>query len=267
MPLAKPRPDFYAFCMTPSSTQAACDYTVVVTSCRRFDLLQPSLLSLRASLDVAPRRWIVVEDSSDAGVHDCVRSAGVDATILLNGVQMGQMRSIDRAYAEVSTPYVFHTEDDWTFHRSGFIRESHTLLEAYPKLSMVGLRSRPDQNPLVRNMPALEHQGIGYFVLDPTLHPEYFSYCFNPGLRRLSDYRLVAPFAPLGDEADVSYAFKRHGFAIANLEVDAVRHIGWERHVEDPNLPLKARTFSQRLVRSVRKRIKRLARRFGSSAP
>ena len=262
MPLAKPRPDFYAFCMRSSSTQEGCDYTVVVTSCRRFDLLTQSLNSLKSSLDVPPRRWIVVEDSSDAEVNECVRSAGIDATVLVNGVQMGQMRSIDRAYAEVSTPFVFHTEDDWTFHRSGFIRESHVLLEAYPKLSMVGLRSRADQNPLVRDMPALQHDGIGYFILDPKLHPEYFSYCFNPGLRRMSDYHLVAPFGPLGDESDVSYAYKRHGFAIANLEADAVRHIGWERHVEDPNLPLKARSFSQRLVRSVRKRIKRLARRF-----
>jgi hypothetical protein len=52
-------------------------------------------------------------------------------------------------------------------------------------------------------MPALEHQGIGYFVLDPTLHPECFSYCFNLGLR----IRLVFEF-PL---AFIKfYFFRRH---------------------------------------------------------
>jgi hypothetical protein len=109
-------------------------------------------------------------------------------------------------------------------------------------------------------MPRLSHDGIGYFVLDPKLHPEYFSYCFNPGLRRMSDYRDVGPFSKHGPEADVSYAFKQRGFAIANLEADAVRHIGDGRHVHDPTQPPKARTLVQKIRRSIRKRMKRLQR-------
>jgi hypothetical protein len=249
--------------MSSSSAMPFCAYTVVITSCQRFDLLHASLLSLKAHLDVAPQRWIVVEDSADAGVHACISSAGVDATVLLNGARTGQMQSIDRAYSQVDTPYVFHSEDDWSFHRSGFIAESHALLEAHPKLSMVGLRSRADQNPLVRNMPALVHAGIGYFVLDPKLHPEYFSYCFNPGLRRLSDYHALGPFTPMGHEADVSWVFKQQGFAIANLENPAVRHIGEDRHVNDPTQPPKARTLPQKLMRSMRKRWKRIRRVLG----
>lgn len=246
--------------MVPSRTLPGLSFTVVVTSCRRFDLLGPSLVSLRDNLDIAPQRWIVVEDSDDEGVRDCVQACGIDATIIVNGRQLGQMQSIDKAYAAVDTPYVFHSEDDWSFYRSGFIRPSFALLEAFPNLSMVGLRSRPDQNPLVRDMPPLVHAGIGYFVLDPARHPEYFSYCFNPGLRRMSDYRRVGPFAALGHESDVSYAFKRQGFAIANLEAHAVRHLGEDRHVHDPTMPPKARTLPQRVIRSVRKRLKRVRR-------
>ncbi len=249
--------------MPSSSAMPSCAFTVVITSCQRFDLLHASLLSLQAHLDVAPQRWIVVEDSDDTGVRACVRSAGIDASVIVNGARTGQMQSIDRAYAEVDTPYVFHSEDDWLFHRSGFIGASHVLLEAHPKLSMVGLRSRADQNPLVRNMPGLVHAGVGYFVLDPKLHPEYFSYCFNPGLRRMSDYHALGPFTPMGHEADVSWAFKQHGFAIANLETPAVRHIGEDRHVNDPTQPPKARTLPQKLMRSVRKRWKRIQRAMG----
>jgi hypothetical protein len=251
---------FYALFEMRSRTLQPCAYTVVVTSCRRFDLLRPSLTTLKQALDVEPQKWIVIEDSDDESVRACVAEAGIRASVIVNGTQIGQMRSIDRAYAEVETPYVFHSEDDWSFYRSGFIRESAALLEADPRISMVGLRSRPDQNPLVRHMPSLSHEGIGYFMLDPRLHPEYFGYCFNPGLRRLSDYRAIGPFAAIGHEADVSYAFKQRGFAIANLEAHAVRHLGEGRHVHDPTMPPKARTLSQRLTRSIQKRWKRLKR-------
>ena len=246
--------------MTDTPVSPDRSYSVVITSCRRFDLLSQSLQSLRACLDIEPRAGIIVEDSDDEGVRACVSAAGIDATIIVNGRQMGQMPSIDRAYGVVRTPYVFHSEDDWLFHRRGFVGESLAILEAHPSISTVGLRSRADQNPLVRNMPSRTQDGVGYYVLDPRLHPEYFSYGFNPGLRRMADYHALGPFTPLGHEADVSYAFKRRGFAIANLEADAVRHIGDDRHVNDPSFPPKAKTLPQKLMRSIRKRWKRIRR-------
>ena len=183
--------------MPSSSALPTCSYSVVITSCRRFDLLRSSIASLKANLDTQPEAWIVVEDSDDERVRACVKDLGIDATVLVNGKQIGQILSIDKAYAEVRTPYVFHSEDDWEFYRTGFIQESVAILERQPNFSMIGLRARNDQNPLVRNMPRLEQDGIGYFVLDPKLHPEYFSYCFNPGLRRMADYRKVGPFATI----------------------------------------------------------------------
>jgi hypothetical protein len=247
--------------MPSSSALPSCSCSVVITSCRRFDLLRASLQTLQANLDIPPQNWIIVEDSDDERVRACVNELGIDAKVIVNGKQLGQILSIDRAYHEVETPFVFHSEDDWEFYRSGFIQESLAILDAFPKISMVGLRARPDQNPLVRAMPKRSHDGIEFFVLDPKLHPEYFSYCFNPGLRRMSDYRTVGPFAAIGPEADVSFAFKQHGFAIANLEADAVRHIGEGRHVHDPTQPAKAKTLSQKLMRSFRKRWKRLGRK------
>jgi hypothetical protein len=98
------------------------------------------------------------------------------------------------------------------------------------------------------------------FALDPSLHPEYFSYAFNPGLRRMKDYHAIGPFAPLGHEEDVSYHFKRAGFRLANLEDPAVKHIGDDRHVRDPTQRPRAKTVWSRLKRSVNKRIKRWRR-------
>jgi len=242
-------------------------YSVVVTSCKRFDLLRQSLSSLASHLDVAPVEWILVEDSDDDACSKVLEDLGIKATVIVNGSRLGQIQSIDRAYNRVRTPYIFHCEDDWHFFRSGFVRESWVLLERLPDISMVGLRSRAEQNPRVRNMPALTLEGIGYFVLDPALHPEYFSYSFNPGLRRTADYHRLGPFVPLGHEPDISYAFKKQGFSIANLEVPAVGHIGDGRHVNDPTQPVKARTVLQKLARSARKRLKRIKRLFHPLAP
>lgn len=235
-------------------------YSVVVTSCKRFDLLRHTLSSLARNLDVPPTEWIVVEDSDDDTCIEVMKDLRIEATVLVNGSRRGQIRSIDRAYARLRTPYVFHCEDDWQFFRSGFIRESYILLAKLPGISMVGLRSREEQNPRVRNMPAQSLDGIGYYVLDPSLHPEYFSYSFNPGLRRTADYERLGPFQPIGHEPDISYAFKKRGFSIANLEAPAVGHIGDGRHVEDPTQPVKARTVLQKLARSARKRLKRIKR-------
>lgn len=235
-------------------------YTVVVTSCGRFDLLQETLRSLKPCLDMAPDAWIVVEDSGDEGVRAAVAACGIEAEIILNRPQLGQMKAIDRAYERVNTPYVFHCEDDWDFYRRGFIAESFAVLEACPDVSIVLLRPREEQNKLVRNAPTETVNGVQLFFQDPALHPEYFSYAFNPGMRRISDYRLVGPFGPIGYEPDISYAFKKRGFRLANLEEGAVRHIGDGRHVEDPTLPKKARDPWAKLKRSLSKRVKRVRR-------
>lgn len=246
-----------------SEAGPAVDYEVVVTSCGRFDLLRASLASLVAHLDVAPRRILVIEDSGDPGVAAAL--AGLDGpfSVVVNERRLGQMASIDKAYALLEAPFVFHTEDDWLFERSGFIAESAALLRARADVSMVGLRPRAELNPLIRDMPEETLAGVRHFALDPARHPEYFSYSFNPGLRRLADARAVGPFDRLGGEEDVSYAFKTRGLRIANLAVPACRHIGDDRHVEDPTKPKKARTLGERLARSVRKRWKRLRRRWG----
>lgn len=251
----------------PAQADAA-PYTVVLTSCGRFDLLRETIASFIAHADQPPARFIVIEDTGDAAVRRALdglepgAEGGFD--VILNDPQLGQMRSIDKAYATVETPLVFHCEDDWEFFRSGFIAESARVLAARPEVSMVGLRPRAELNPRVRETPVERlddaEGALEYFALDPTLHPEYFGYSFNPGLRRLADFRRFAPVAALGAEEDVSYAFKQAGFRMANLETAAVRHLGDGRHVDDPTKHAKARTLPQRLARSVRKRLKRLRR-------
>jgi hypothetical protein len=241
------------------------DYTIVLTSCRRFDLLRVTLASLFDSLDLAPARVIVIEDSAEQGIEAAVSGLKYPVEILVNSPQLGQMKSIDKAYSVVDTPYIFHCEDDWRFTRSGFLAQSLAILKARPDASMVGLRPRHELNPLVRNMAKDTVEGAPCFALDPSLHPEYFSHSFNPGLRRHADYMRLGPYAPIGREEDVSYHFKKAGFRIYNLEEPAVEHIGDGRHIDDPTQPKRAKGFVRKLFRSLKKRMKRVRRSLGGA--
>lgn len=243
--------------------EATPPYTVAVTSCGRHDLLAETLRSLAPRLDPEPAAVIVIEDGGDPAAEAAVAASFPGARVILNEARLGQMASLDRLYAAIETPLVFHCEDDWAFTRDGFIAESWTLLERFPEVSMVSLRPRAELNPLVRDAPEERLEGLRFFRADPAAHPEYFGYSFNPGLRRLADARRFLPFSAIGAEEDVSWAFKRAGFTMAYLAEPAVRHIGDARHVEDPTRPPKARGLAARLARSARKRAKRIGRAFG----
>lgn len=239
------------------------DYTIVVTSCGRFDLLRETLASLFKHLERPAKRVLVIEDSGDEGVRAALANLETPIEVIVNNPQLGQMKSLDKVYALVETPYAFHCEDDWEFFRGGFLAESFALLKARPDVSMVALRPRSELNPLVREMPVERLGDLEYFTLDPSLHPEYFSYSFNPGLRRAADIRTLGSLAAIGHEPDVSYAFKQRGMRMANLQHPAVRHIGDGRHVHDPTQPKKAKTPWAKLKRSVEKRVKRWRRARG----
>lgn len=238
-------------------------YTVALTSCGRFDLLETTLKSLVPRLAGPVADFVIVEDSGDRQVFDVVHEiVGEEATVLVNSRQLGQMSSVDLAYSRVKTDWIFHCEDDWEFFSDGFVEQSFAILNAFERVSMVSLRGREELNPLIRDAETRRLDGIPYFVAEPSLHPEYFGYSFNPGLRRLRDYRKFAPFAemPFG-ERDVSYCFKRLGYTMGYLADPAVRHIGYGRHVDDPMLPRRARGLGDRLWSSARRRWRRVHRR------
>jgi len=236
------------------------DYTVVVTSCGRFDLLAETLKSFQQHADIAPRKYVVIEDSCNPAVHAVTDRLSAPCTTIVNDQRLGQIQSIDRAYSEVETEWIFHCEDDWQFFRPGFIEESLLVLKRHPEISMVGLRPRSEFNKLVRNAPVEMEGSVPWVRFDTRLHPEYFGYSFNPGLRRMSDYRRFGPFARLGGEMHVSVAFMDAGLQMGSLEKAAVMHIGDGRHIDDPMQAKRPTNRYERLKRSIGKRVERFNR-------
>jgi hypothetical protein len=216
------------------------DITVVVTSCNRHDLLERTLASfLRHESERRVARILVAEDG-EADPGPVCRKLGAD--YFQTGTRLGQIALIDQAYAKVTTPYIFHLEDDWEFFRSGFMEKSRALMERDPKLITVQLRPWQVDEKLTYIAP-----DKSWALVDPAPDTAWHGFSFNPSLRRLSDYRLLGSFskqrltlpliplvasAALPYEAEASDFYFRRGFYAAILDRPGYyRHIGEERHV------------------------------------
>lgn len=230
------------------------EYTCVLTSCGRFDLLEKTLFSFFKYIDVMPVAFIIIEDSGDQRIYEILEKFDYSFHILLNPQNLGQAKSIDIAYSQVNTPYIFHCEDDWEFYRMGFIKESLSILQKHKYVSIVQLRGR-DESTKLRDLSTRNLQKLAYFLAEKKTDKRYFSYGYNPSLRRLSDYQRIAPFADIGGEREVSWVFKQLGYVTAHLEEPAVKHIGEERHIDDLSA---AKVGLRKIIRSWRNIFKRL---------
>ena len=228
------------------------DVTVVVTSCGRPDLLQKTLDSFLAYNTYPVREILVMEDGptiSSLGESPAYRGR---VRWLCTGVRLGQMPSIDRAYEHVRTSFIFHCEDDWEFFAGGFIEKSRVLLTAHPRLLQVWLRALNDTNghPIAPEVSSTE--GISYHQMQTHFDAGewgiWHGFSLNPGLRRRRDCLLLGSFAAFQDpaatksfevERRASVFYERMGFVAAILADNDgqgyVRHIGWGRHVGEPD--------------------------------
>jgi hypothetical protein len=118
--------------------------TAVLTSCRRYDLLEETLNSFFTMNSTPLEKLIVVEDGP--GIPQEVRDKfnGWPIEWISTGRRVGQIAAIDYAYSRVKTPYIFHMEDDWLFYRSGFLVKSLIVLETNPKCLQVWIRALDD---------------------------------------------------------------------------------------------------------------------------
>lgn len=120
--------------------------TLVLTSCDRPTQLETTLTSILKCDLSGLKRFIVIEDSSNPQIAEIVERVLVDVPhlFLQNPVNLGQIRSIDRAYAEVDTTYIYHCEEDWYFPTSLYIHEGRRILDANPNVSVVLARKLAD---------------------------------------------------------------------------------------------------------------------------
>ena len=234
-------------------------YTVGLTSCGRFDLLKTTLSTLYAHIDGPLEKIIVIEDSADYNVEQVIdqfRDKNINIELIVNGSQIGQVRSIDKLFSRIKTDWVFTCEDDWEFLSRGFISSSFTLMKEFDSCSTVSLQ-KPQPGSIKYSNVAIARSGTPYRVARAIPRWPYAGFFFGPGLKRMRDYKVVGPYANLGakvGEGIVAQAYFDLGYRILTMNRQFIRHIGDDRHVHDPVREVGGVT---KLKRSIRDRMNR----------
>lgn len=208
------------------------EVTLVITSAGRFDLLARTLDSFFHYNTYPLAKIIIVEDSGGGEKQlrqllDQYREYPIQ--LIINQQRLGQMRSIDKAYSEVTTPYIFHCEDDWLFCQSGFIEKSLMLLKENPKLLLVGMRNKQDYPAtFFLEQDYISSQGEAFLQVSKAI------FTFNPALRRKQDMMLFGRYAQLVNQPSedvLSDFYRQRGFISIFFKSPVVTHIGDKRRV------------------------------------
>jgi hypothetical protein len=209
--------------------------TLVINSCGRLDLLERSIASFEQYNTFPITETILVDDSGDENIHKQIREKYSRFTLVLEP-HRGLVPCVDAAFSRVKTQYMFKTEDDWEFYRSGFIERSIEILELLPDVMHVWLRERNDTNghPVE---PGIKNAGsVPYYVISQGFLGTWHGFTFNPSLWRKSDYDIFAPFVNIAgsgnmgtQEMNIGEWYYRIGKRAVILHSGYVKHIGWGR--------------------------------------
>lgn len=209
------------------------EVTVVITACGRPDLLEKTIETFLEFNKYPIFEWIIHEDSGVPNINKKLEAKYPSFTWIHAKERRGQIKSIDTCYSQVKTPYIFHLEDDWETYRGGMIEDSLEILKKFPTVSAVMCR---------------EHDTRVYHMSDnpPFLNcwDDWGHWSFNPGLRRLADYKEHFPNGyeayvtfdnkdPLRSEYFVNAFYKNVGYkmALTPNPKGYLRHIGDGRHI------------------------------------
>ncbi len=228
--------------------------TLVITACNRPDLLKKTFASFIKYNTYPIQEYIIIEDSEVPKCNDFLleQYPNLNIKLIYNSKKLGQCASIDYAYSLVSTPWIYHCEEDWEFFRSGFIEESLELMEMDPRIITVQTRSTSDNFSHPRETSIHSHNSIEYQKLIPGYNILWYGFTFNPSLKRVKDYKLiggsysklstrVSPKAIKWDkpnEGDISWTYGQMGYYGVILTNPCLRHLGWGRntHLEGGKL-------------------------------
>jgi hypothetical protein len=167
----------------------------------------------------------------------------------------GIMRSIDRLYEAVETPFILHLEDDWQFDGPVDFAAATALLDKEKRVANVCVRAFEEiREKYRRRSDALAFAGAQFRVMHKDAHPEFFAWSPNPGLIARDLYRAYAPFARVMPD-QMSGVMKADGLTQAFLLPGVARHIGHGRNVVDPTMPARPKSRPAKWLRAIRKKL------------
>ena len=228
--------------------------TITITSCGRLDLLARSIDSFRQFNTGG--RYIISEDSADPAIVDLVRTSYPGMSVLSGPERVGLMRSIDRLYGAVDTPYILHLEDDFEFDGPVDAAAAIALLNArddVANVSFISFETRLKEKWRLKSDP-LSFADRQFCLMRPDAHPEFFGWSSGPGLMRTDLYKAYAPFGRMLHD-QMSALIKRDGRREAFMLPGVAYHIGKGRNVVDPTIPSRPTSRPAKLLRALKKKL------------
>jgi glycosyltransferase involved in cell wall biosynthesis len=218
--------------------------SVVITSFNRRELLKKTIESFLKFNTYPIEEFIIIEDSGNKEMYEWLKgfifSLNYDCiygykkfNVIFNPVNIGLIESIDKAYSFVTTPYVFHTEDDYEFYKPGFIEKSLEVLEAEENIMQVYIRNANESDNPVE--PIIYNIGeSSYRLFGNTPGGLWHGFCFQCGLRKMSAYEKIRPFTQWVNPSDqltikeckIGQAYYDLGYRVAVLPEGYARHTG-----------------------------------------
>jgi hypothetical protein len=207
------------------------EVTLFITSCGRPHLLKRTLESFMRFNTYPIKEAIICEDSGNINSIDFVKNIlNFPCNIIYNEKRIGQMRSIENGVKYITTPYVFHCEDDWEFYCPGFIELSMEILQKNDRISQVLLRSY-DEYINRYSMKINHNDNSNYNII--TLKEGTSVYSFNPSLKKIEVELLNIPYKDTDDEGTIQKNIQELGYVsvVTKNKNGFVSHIGWNEHV------------------------------------
>jgi hypothetical protein len=177
--------------------------SVVLTSCGRLDLLEQTIDSFFSINTYPITQFILIDDSGKDDLlpklNQLIKKYKLPIELIFNQKNLGQIKSIDIAYEKVTSEYIFHCEDDWSFYKSGFIEDSLNILKEDDSVINVWLRAHSDTNghPINYSIKKMTSSGFGYYYMETSYLGNWHGFVFNPSLKRVIDCRRFMPFSHL----------------------------------------------------------------------
>ena len=229
------------------------DITLCITMGRRPELLKQTLESLFQFYTF--ENVIAVNDFGDEATSQVFKEICPHGQLLHLEQQQGHHQAVDLMYAHVTTPYVFHCEDDWLFTSAPNLDVARVLLEltyvstfCFRQLNLADYEPREQQK-----IQLSEYQGIPFYHLEQ-LDSQWHGYGFNPHLAKLSLWQSCGGFSQFKKERHISRYLRAQGKHVVMEYPGSCEHIGNGLSVSHAN---HIQRFSRwkKLRRAIRQRV------------
>lgn len=209
--------------------QQSKEVTVVCTSCNRPDLLEKTLESFFKYNTYPISSFQIIDDSGVVGCNDYLKEKFPLVNFWYNEVNLGQVASIDKMYGYVTTPYIFHMEEDWEFYKEGFIEACLDVIDLDEKIICVWVRD-PNDTPHPTIDPTYDINGRGVRRMIWGFDGHWHGFTFNPSLKKTKDWD---GYSKIGRELEISKYYYNKGYFAMIFTEGYCKHAGWGRHVTD----------------------------------